>query len=334
MTSNLLTFREDHREPRDWSRPWRDRPGIVCCCNNPTNKGYSLGGDNGASSGFVTTCDRIVFSTEIDSVVSGAALSVARSEAVGVVNPSVAGYVAGGKTSASPGVLTADKTDLSTETTSALSGGNLSTGRYALAGVSERSTKAYFAGGFTLQVTADKLTFSSDTTAAQTTANLSLARGGVRGLTEGTSKGYYSGGFKGGSPNDSAVVDKLTFSSDTAAAQASANLSIARDRCQCFGDGSTKGYFAGGQTGQAFGICDKIVFSTDTTSSQTSAAVARYGGSEMSDGNVGYCAGGIDLVSLSAAYTKITFATDTSSSPTVTLSAARFGLAGLSTMGL
>lgn len=29
-------LREHHSEPRDWSRPWRDPPGLICCCTSTT----------------------------------------------------------------------------------------------------------------------------------------------------------------------------------------------------------------------------------------------------------------------------------------------------------
>lgn len=309
-------------------------PGCFCCGEGA--RAFSCGGSDAFATVFFATTDRTQFSTDITTAVSGAALSSPRGEAAGVANPALCGYIAGGRTAAAAPVQTTDKLSFASETTAAATTANLTAGRYALAGLSERTNKAYFAGGFStpVTVTADKLTFASDTTSAQTSANLSISRGGPRGISEGATKGYWGGGFTAPAAW-TARTDKLTFATDSSAAQTSANLTVARDRYHAMSDGAVKGYFAGGQTGAGLTICDKVTFATDTTTAQTSAAIQRINGAAMADGVGAYATGGV-AGGVSKSAHKFAFSTDTVSALGVgsDLSASRTGVTGLSTVGL
>ncbi|MFN0055920.1 MAG: hypothetical protein ACKV0T_27565 [Planctomycetales bacterium] len=318
--------------------PWPPQffiPGCFCCGGGAS--GYSCGGVDAFSTSFYAQTDRTSFATDVTSNIAAAALSTSRGEAAGVANPGVAGYVAGGRTSSLGAVALCDKLTFSTGITSAVGTSDLSTARYALATLSERTSKAYFAGGYSTAATtaAERLSFSNDTTAAQGTATLTIARGGVRGLSEGTTKGYWGGGFTGFAIW-TAQTDKITFATDSSAVQTSANLSIPRDRYQSMSDGSTKGYLAGGQTGAGISVCDKVTFATDVTNSQTSVAITRQGGTGFADGVSGYALGGIEPAGLSKSGHKFIFATDTvvSLGAGSDLSLARTGLSGFSTVAL
>jgi hypothetical protein len=70
------------------------------------------------------------------------------------------------------------------------------------------------------------------------------------------------------------TADKLTYSTDTTAAQTTANLSQARNYLAGISEG-TKGYFAGGNTGAIVATADKLTYSTDTTAAQTSANLSQ-----------------------------------------------------------
>ena len=253
------------------------------------------------------------------------------------------GYFAGGSTGFSPGVAlaTADKLTYSTDTTTAQASANLSQARGYLAGCSGDSTKGYFAGGDTggtILTTADKLTYSNDTTSAQTTADLSQARYNLAGISEGTTKGYFAGGYDYINVVTFATTDKLTYSTDTTAAQTTANLSQARyGLAGCDGNG-TKGYFAGGLNSGSFIVAtaDKLTYSNDTTTAQTSANLtqAKYWLAGVSEGlTKGYFAGGYDYINVVTA-DKLTYSNDTTAAQTsANLSQAREGLAGCSGEG-
>jgi hypothetical protein len=143
-------------------------------------------------------------------------------------------------------------------------------------------------------------------------------------------KGYFGGGTNG---SNLATADKLTFSNDTTSAQASANLSAARNQLSGLSDGSSKGYFVGGITTVDVATADKLVYSSDTTSAQSSANLssARYGPGAVSERSTkGYFCGG-DTGSVVNTGDKVVFSTDTTSTQaSANLSSTRRQLPGIS----
>jgi len=331
----------DHQADRDWHRPWRDPPGFLlpnCPCCSGGAQMYSLGGED-TTPAITTTADKTNMSAETTAAVTTANLSQGRWQLASAGNPGIAGYFAGGRSNAGAAdVTTTDKLTFSNDTTAAISSGGLSLARAQLYGVSERSGKAYFGGGLSgtggaKVSTIDKLAFSGDSTSALV-ATLSQARSGAGGLTEGTSKGYWAGGNTGGGIPQVKTADKISFSSDAVSALTTANLSVGKYLMQSGSDGSTKGYFAGGQTGAPVSGVDKITFSTDTTAAITSpgAAFNEANGDSGSDGNKLLAMGG----SQGFGGIKLTFATDSSTTlgATCQLSSSRTFLAGNSTVAL
>jgi hypothetical protein len=305
---------------------------------------YALGGESSAGA-IVATTDKIDMSAFTVAAKTSANLSTKRWEAGAAGNPGVAGYICGGSTATTFNFqTTCDKLTFSNDITAAVTSGNLSLSRGQVVGISERSSKAYYAGGIsgtsgtTVKLaTADKLTFSGDSTSAVTTANLSQARAAASGVTDGSTKGYWAGGYTSTVIAGLVVTgDKLTFSTDSTGAVTTANLSLAR--CQGAGgsDGAVKGYFSGGQTGAAVTRVDKITFSNDTAAALTSAVVGNYAGAGGSDGNNHLVAGGVNGVSgITSAVIGIAFATDTNTTGiSGSLTVARFYAAGLTTVSL
>jgi hypothetical protein len=92
-----------------------------------------MGGNSGA---YVTTTDRITFTTSATAASTVSNLSQARYGPVGVSDGSVYGYAMGGYT-VSAYVITADRITFSTSVTAASTVSNLSQARYAAAGVSD-----------------------------------------------------------------------------------------------------------------------------------------------------------------------------------------------------
>lgn len=330
--------------------PVSDSGGTGCwwpCCTGGGSTAssavcYHLGGSSSSTgSTFYNKIDKTLFATDVSYQIA-ATLSTSRQAAGGAAEPSVSGWTIGGSTAGTgtTNVATADETDFSTDATSVRVAAALSIARSEPAAVSERSTKAYFAGGVSNQVPlgnltnrGDMLTFSTGTTASQTTANLSTSNSGSRGMTEGTTKGYYLG------RQSSAVSDKLTFSSDTAAAQTTANLTGAIAWGGTISDGSTKGYYSGGVSASEATFGNKVTFSTDTTSSQTSVQVNRSFVSSGSDGISGYIGGGstggVTCLIPSTVY-KYTFASDSVATlgSGANLNFERIAVAGFSTSAL
>jgi hypothetical protein len=184
--------------------------------------------------------------------------------------------------------------------------------------------------------TANLLTFSNDTNAAQASAKLTSARSAVSGMNGTSAKGYWAGGTTGSVSNCVVTAEKISFSSDTTAAQASANLSTKREQMEAGSDGSTKGYWVSGQIGFAINNIDKINASTDATSA-ISATFYQYAGSSGSDGNkLLFLGGNTNAASGVATGGKMTFATDVAATmgAAANLSQGRILPAGLSTAGL
>jgi hypothetical protein len=303
---------------------------------------YVLGGFDAAVTTLYAVADKILMTAETSSALTTANLSQARGAGGSIANPAVAGYAMGGNTTSTATVLTADKLDFSSDNTTSKTTANLSQARTQLYGLSERSTKGYVAGGFTTAApvvavaSADKITFAADSTAAQTTANLSTPRKASAGISQGTTKGYWAGGYSGSIVTSCVVTaDKITFSGDSTAAQTTANLSAARAEAFAGSDGSTKGYWCGGQTGSVKSTVDKIAFSTDTTAALTSQSFNQAFGASGSNGTKMIGASGLDGVAgIFAGSRKMTFATDTEASAGVSLSQTRQGSYGFSYQAL
>jgi len=305
---------------------------------SPNTAGYFVGGVT-TGGVIVTTADKLVYSTDITNAQTSADLSQARYAPAGCSGDGAKGYFAGGSTDAggSGVVALADKLTYADDTTVAQTTANISQARYLLAGISEGSTKGYFAGGYTVPnsyiLIADKIIYSTDTTNAQTSANLSQARYSLAGCSGEGTKGYFAGGvtISGGIVT---TADKLVYSTDTTTAQTSANLSQARRSLAGISEGLTKGYFAGGSTGSVYySTADKLIFSTDTTAAQTSANLSQareFLGGCSGEGTKGYFAGGRGDVSDVTTADKLVYSTDTTTSQTsANLSQARYAVAGV-----
>lgn len=314
-------------------------PGSPCCAASPGL--YTLGGQD-ALGNLQATCDKTQTTPETTSALASGNLSTVRYTMGSIANPAVAGYTLGGASSLSTVVAVADKMPFATETTAAQASAGISAARQELAGLSERQTKGYVAGGYdgTSKVTtADKLAFSTDSTAAQTSANLSQARAGLSAMNGDATKGYWGGGFTSDGRSQVATADKVIFSSDTTVAQASANLSTARYFSMAGSDGLSKGYWVGGQAnGTPSNVVEKMTVSSDTTSA-IAASFPKSLGASGSDGNKLLCMGGDDsTLNVTAGGEKMTFATDVASAVGTAgagnLSSARAAPAGFTTVAL
>ena len=252
-------------------------------CSEGSAWGYTLGGYVIGSSAYTTTTDKTIYATDITTTSTSADSSVARGYQASVSTYNNKGYICGGFSGSSVPLTTVDFITYSLDITVAQTTTALTAARAGAAGLSLPNMKGYVCGGSTgggttFYATTEKITFSTDTLVAQTTANLSQSRGSSGGISECSTKGYVAGGF---TVNTGAVVttaDKITFSTDTTAAQTTANLSTARSDMGCPSQGSSKGYFLGGFTNASSTVgtttSDKITFATDTTAAQASANIS------------------------------------------------------------
>jgi len=202
----------------------------------------------------------------------------------------------------------------------------------------------------------DKVTYASDTTAAVPGAALSAARKylaassardnalpgaqppaatptpqTVTVSTPAPNTGYFGGG------DTTALMDKVTYSTDTTAAVPGANLSVARKELAATGN-SEAGYFGGGPGPHS--TMDKVTYASDTTAAVPGAALsdARIAPGATGNSEAGYFGGGATNPPFVRQSTmdKITYSSDTTAAvPGAALSVVRYILAatGNSTAG-
>ena len=262
---------------------------VLTTANTSTSRTYVVSMSNvaGGSGWFVSgtthtvIADKLVYSTEVTTATTTADLTTGTQQASGTSDGSSAGYHSGGTTSGGTRITTTEKLTYSTEQSAVVAGAALSTARNVAQSVSDSSGGAgYIMGGTTgaHQVITDKLTFATDTTAAEAGANLTVGKmgGGASSDPDGD-HGYISGGNIADVATE--LADRIVFSTDTTAAQTSADLSSAREGVGGVSDspGDT-GWFVGGWAATT----DRLVFSTDTTAAATTADLpsskANFGG--------------------------------------------------------
>ena len=218
------------------------------------------------------------------------------------------GYFAGGGS----GVSTIDRLEYSNDTTDASPKGNLSVGRYGLAGSSSQANAitvgtlfpassvrdnvapqgtdfGYFGGGTTPTVsTVDRVDYASDTLTALVKGPLSSARRTL-GATGNGPFGYFGGGE---GPSEVSTIDRIDYSNDTVAAPAKGPLSSVRRFLSATGN-SDFGYFGGGFPGPVSTV-DRLDYSNDTADAVTKGplSVARYRTAATGNASFGYFAGG------------------------------------------
>lgn len=237
-----------------------------------------------------------------------------------------------------------------TDTTDSTTSGQLAVNRRRHATLGHRDEAAYSCGGDTSNhfssniIDGEKFSFSTRVSTVLTAARLTEKSSEFAAVSERETKGYFAGGvsidmFQIGRFIDTAW--KLTFSNDTAAAETSAKLSEARSQVVGLTEGTTKGYFCGGEVdlnGVWVKTVDKVTFSSDSTALSGSAELPEQRGrmnqSGISDGSTkGYLSGGISVFGGQPVDTvfKLTFSGDTTSNVTsASLSVRRNIFAGMS----
>jgi len=247
----------------------------------------------------------------------------------------VAGYFAGGTT----GIIQSgiEKVTFPADTISTLSA-TLTTGRRYPGGFADSGVAGYVGGGTdgTEQSGIDKITFPADTKTTLS-ATLTSARQGLAGFSNSGVAGYFGGGTSGGTHQSN--IDKIAFPADTKTTLAATLTTIT----SFFGTSGmanygVAGYFGGGTNGSDFSRIDKIAFPADTkTTLSATLTNAAYTVAGMADSGVaGYFGGGFMTASSIElnVIDKITFAADTKTTLSATLSSARAWVTGMADSGV
>jgi len=259
------------------------------------------GGPGGYFMGYYgTVVDKMVFSTEVTSLSATATLATTTGFSTpNLSDKTLACYLLGG---GEPSIDTGQKLTFASDTTANVATADLSQDRRGMASVSD-GAYGWIAGGYSNTPspaayvdTGDKITFSTDTTSASASTDLPNADGDLGSVSEGSTHGYFMAGYN---PGDGRLDTgrKITFSNDTTALCASADMGRSVNSPCGLSDQSTNGYMMGGQSAtEIHSETDKIVFSTDTASTCATADLATDGKSQSAGfsnaGINGYNAGG------------------------------------------
>ena len=209
----------------------------------------------------------------------------------------------------------------------------------SMGAVSQQITSCYFAGGQAevgfIRIIR-KILFATDVVSnLGVSADLDQNTHDLTGLTEGKTKGYFTGGYGQNIFDVKIQTNQFTFSTETTAAQTTADLSQGRRLLSAISDGEDKGFICGGDTSSSTRVAtaDKITFTTDVNNARTTANIsqARYSLAGSSEGrSKGYFAGG-DTTAFVATSDLTTFSTETTAANTASnLSQARGKLGGTS----
>lgn len=292
-----------------------DVPGIA---------GYVLGGNNTGGAG-QTTIYKLTFSTEVRTTLS-ATLTGAGVTQAGFENGSVAGYA--------PRGAAVERLDFTAETNSVLAA-TLTDGRSQNAAASDSGVGGYVAGGAISGIGTDRI--DKIAFPAETKSTLSAVLGAAV-LQQATIQDQGVAGYFAGNINTAGTEHyKLAFPAETRSTLSALVRGIRIGMGVSLS--GTAGYYAGGRdpnttTDEVL----KVAFPSDTDSNLGSTLSAtRDVAAAMEDsfsGGGGYLAGGLIATTTVASIEKFTFATETASTLSATLAAARGAPAGVSNSGL
>ena len=170
-------------------------------------------------------------------------------------------------------------------------------------------TYVWFCGGYSVtRSTVDRITYATDTDTASVRGPFSAVRFAL--AAAGTNDyGWFGAGFLG-SPGTIlvSIVERITYSTDTAAMSTRGPLSLTRRNLQAAGN-TTDGWYAGGGTFPGvFSTVDRITYATDTaTASVRGPLTANETGAAAGNNTDGWFVG----VGAVTTVNRITYATDT-----------------------
>jgi len=202
-----------------------------------------------------------------------------------------------------------------------------------LGDVTRQAVAGYFAGGYNGLASGyvsiiDKMSFPSDTLTVNADS-LSNAGTQVTGFSNSGVAGYACGvGY--GTIGESAIVNKITYATDTRSTTTA--LGLARRGILSLSNYGVAGYAGGGYdaVGSDFvSRVDKFAFPADSRTTTTSLANTRFiGATFQNNGVAGYFAGGIIASAAGSSIEKLAFPADTRTTLSATLSSANQGCTG------
>jgi hypothetical protein len=222
-----------------------------------------------------TSSEKILFESDTKAA-SAPTLSSNRDAAGSASNSGSFGYAMGGYDSnAGGGVTTTDKFTYSSDTRTTL-GTGISSSRYGVGGLGNRTVAAYAAGGYGGLTTVDKFSFSNDSRSTLGTG-LSENKAYFGGVSNSGTAGYFPGGYVDNVTYGSANTNKYNYSNDSRSTLA-ATLPLGAWAMSVFHKQGVAGYLAGGinSPGNYAGLTTvvKLNFTNDSISTNASSLTA------------------------------------------------------------
>lgn len=230
--------------------------------------GYIAGG---YSSAILSSFYRTQFSTEVTSAFSTVNLSSSTYYPSAISGQNTKGYFAGGITGSGGPSNKIDVLDFANSTISSL---QMPTGRFQFGAITLEQQKGYFCGGSTGStgvVTTDIISYADDTFSSPTTASLKSPRMSMSGIDGNTIQGYFVGGSASLTGAILKTIEKMNYSYDATTAITSSQLTTGRRLAGGISDQSSRGYIAGGLSGQAASTVQTSVERLSTTGDLISA---------------------------------------------------------------
>lgn len=295
--------------------------------------GYAAGGYNN-SSGELSSIEKLLFSTETQSVLS-ATMTNAVYAPGSLSNDNTAAYIAGGAISGNTRYDNIDKLTYSSETKSAIAAASV-TGRYKT-GTSNSGTAGYFIGGNSpadaYQTQINKITYSND---ARTTISATMSPAGFninQTMINKNVAGYVSNPYTGAGTNG---IYKLLFSTEVYSTITATN--------PLTGWGATETSntaVAGYRWSQYSNVSathstkiQKLLFSTETRSELTNTITAYTDAAGMSNSTTsGYMAGGYSTGAPVNTIQKLNYTSEATSTISAVLTTDRRDVTGFSNNG-
>ena len=278
IITNNIEFSVDAANVKSWSG----------ASSLGTPYGYAGGGYYSPPNSGYSNIQRINYDNDTATSVEKGPLSFGRYSTDATGNTSY-GYWTGGYTyPASPNAhSTVDRTDYSSDTTTAVVKGPLSVARYYIGSVGT-ADYGYVCGGQMSPTTSiiDRVDYSNDTATALVKSKLTDSQRDYLKATGNTSYGYIGSGRQSGS--NTSRIDRIDYSNDTADAVAKGPLSQVTKDCGATGNASY-GYWAGGQPGPGWmSTVQRNDYSNDTATAVTKGPLSTADGDFSATGDTSY----------------------------------------------
>ena len=223
------------------------------------------------------------------------------------------GWYGGGTQSGVGAISTVNRITYATDTATATTKGPLSLARAYLGATSDGTTYGWFGGGSPgNKSTVDRITYATDTDTASIRGPLSGNRSRVAGTGTSTD-GWFGGGYSPATGSTVSIINRITYATDTATASVKGPLNIATSFLSASTDGTTYGWFGGGDG--PYSVVQRITYANDTATASLRGPLSssRYGISATGDSTYGWFGGGRNPAAPGVVTTidRITYATDT-----------------------